>query len=344
MGNAEIKALETELEETRADIVSARMERDIAEEALTRKLESGELAGGFLADKAYEYMIERDEALGKLEEIAEIEVFDSEMHDMLETYYEALLGACRDLLNLQDMYCGLLPRVMVAKKVVPEIESPELEPMFQRLTKGETEQPIRCTCGDWYREHDEFNPAKPGCRPLTWQEQAELNDRAAIERRKEAEDALATAKQLEQERDKLVEALARERSRADAYRDRAREQTVIAERVREDLANEEEHYDSLLRYAERLESEAEQTTIARDNAFAEREGVRDLAQRLSLSEQRLREALRRAADDLGKAANQFAAMRESQKADHYPIVKNNPEIFEAKEARARTAAKEIGDG
>lgn len=47
------------------------------------------------------------------------------------------------------------------------------------------------------------------------------------------------------------------------------------------------------------------------------------------------QALAEAADDLGKAANQFASMRESQKSGHSPSVQNNPEIFEAKEAKAR---------
>lgn len=69
-----------------------------------------------------------------------------------------------------------------------------------------------------------------------------------------------------------------------------------------------------------------------DNQSAVRE---TLAWRLRVAE--LRAALEDAADDLGKAANQFAAMRESQRAGHMPEILTNPERFEEKEARARAA-------
>jgi hypothetical protein len=52
----------------------------------------------------------------------------------------------------------------------------------------------------------------------------------------------------------------------------------------------------------------------------------------------LQKSLLEAANDLGKAANQFASMRESQKYGHYPPISNNPEIFEDKANRARLSA------
>lgn len=49
------------------------------------------------------------------------------------------------------------------------------------------------------------------------------------------------------------------------------------------------------------------------------------------------EALKVAADDLGKAANQFASMHESQQHGHYPDIRSNHHIFAEKEAKARAA-------
>ena len=51
----------------------------------------------------------------------------------------------------------------------------------------------------------------------------------------------------------------------------------------------------------------------------------------------LQKALGEAADDLGKAANQFASMRESQEAGHHVAIETNPELFEEKERKARNA-------
>lgn len=71
-----------------------------------------------------------------------------------------------------------------------------------------------------------------------------------------------------------------------------------------------------------------------NRTIVELEGrVRDL----EAENERLREALGRAADDLGKAANQFASMRESQRVGHTPPIQRNPERFAEKEARARAA-------
>jgi hypothetical protein len=55
---------------------------------------------------------------------------------------------------------------------------------------------------------------------------------------------------------------------------------------------------------------------------------------------KLREALRVAADDLDKAANQFEAIRLSQIAGHSPRIEANPPIFAGKAKRARAAADE----
>jgi hypothetical protein len=57
--------------------------------------------------------------------------------------------------------------------------------------------------------------------------------------------------------------------------------------------------------------------------------------------QGMADALKEAADDLGKAANQFASMRETQRAGHLVHIIENPEIFEAKEAKARAALAAI---
>jgi hypothetical protein len=51
----------------------------------------------------------------------------------------------------------------------------------------------------------------------------------------------------------------------------------------------------------------------------------------------LREALSTAADDLDKAANQFEAIRQAQKAGHELPVVSNSRVFAAKALRAREA-------
>jgi hypothetical protein len=53
--------------------------------------------------------------------------------------------------------------------------------------------------------------------------------------------------------------------------------------------------------------------------------------------ERLREALSVAADDLDKAANQFEAIRQAQKAGHDVPVVSNSRVFAAKALRAREA-------
>jgi hypothetical protein len=49
----------------------------------------------------------------------------------------------------------------------------------------------------------------------------------------------------------------------------------------------------------------------------------------------LEEALKTAADDLDKAANQFEGIRQSQAVGHVPLVSANPGRFAAKAERAR---------
>lgn len=66
--------------------------------------------------------------------------------------------------------------------------------------------------------------------------------------------------------------------------------------------------------------------------------VRDVIARVGRMREenrRLRGALEAAADDLGKAANQFASIHESQQYGHYPDIRQNHHKFAAKEARAR---------
>lgn len=53
-------------------------------------------------------------------------------------------------------------------------------------------------------------------------------------------------------------------------------------------------------------------------------------------------ALQDAHAGLVSAANQFAAMRESQQAGHFPEVHNNPEKFEEKAAAARAVLDRLG--
>jgi hypothetical protein len=52
---------------------------------------------------------------------------------------------------------------------------------------------------------------------------------------------------------------------------------------------------------------------------------------------RLRKALKTAADDLDKAANQFEGIRQAQKAGHEVQVVSNSRVFAAKALRARKA-------
>jgi hypothetical protein len=57
---------------------------------------------------------------------------------------------------------------------------------------------------------------------------------------------------------------------------------------------------------------------------------------------RLREALKEAADDLGKAANQFASLHESQQHGHRPDIRTNHHVFAEKELKARAALSRSG--
>jgi septal ring factor EnvC (AmiA/AmiB activator) len=59
--------------------------------------------------------------------------------------------------------------------------------------------------------------------------------------------------------------------------------------------------------------------------------------------ERVKGALSEAADDLGKASNQFESMKRSLAAGHKPAIIRNPDIFAEKERKAR-AALSPGDG
>lgn len=56
----------------------------------------------------------------------------------------------------------------------------------------------------------------------------------------------------------------------------------------------------------------------------------------------LEEALKTAADDLDKAANQFEGIRQSQSVGHVPLISANPGRFAAKAERARAVLHDEG--
>lgn len=99
--------------------------------------------------------------------------------------------------------------------------------------------------------------------------------------------------------------------------------------------------DTAIRLAE-TQADLERVRAHRDkllcllSEFSEKAHQRDT---LLQENVRLHVALEEAANDLGKAANQFASMRESQRVGFNPPIRDNPEKFEEKEAKARAALK-----